>query len=359
MEIFSCNARDNVVKYSAIYFYSCACVVRARIGEIMEYDSKKLAVLTSGGDASGMNACIRAVVRYAMALGYTVYGVRRGYVGLIEDDIFEMKYNSVSNCVHTGGTILRTGRSKEFMKTEVMKKAVDNLLKRGCNHLVVIGGDGSFRGLQEIHKHTDMRVIGIPATIDNDMGYTDYTIGFDTACNTVIDAILRLRDTITSHDRIMILEVMGRHCGDIAINSALAGGAEYVLVGEKPVDVDRIAQSVKEGFEKGKTSTIIVLAEARNDLKDELIEKVSAATGRRVNHVALSYMQRGGYPAMADRVLASRMAVRAVDLIEEGQSGRVVGINGNNIIDKSVVEALRCPKVFDEQIYNIAMKISK
>ena len=325
----------------------------------MEYDNKKIAVLTSGGDASGMNACIRAVVRYAMAQGYTVYGVRRGYVGLIEDDIFEMQYSSVSNCVHTGGTILRTGRSKDFCNPEVMKKAVDNLLKRGCNHLVVIGGDGSFRGLQDIHKMTDMRVIGIPATIDNDMGYTDFTIGFDTACNTVIDAILRLRDTITSHDRIMILEVMGRRCGDIAIYSALAGGAEYVIVGEVPVDVDAVADSVKRGFDKGKTSTIIVLAEARNDLKDELIEKVGAATGRRVNHVSLSYMQRGGYPAMADRVLASRMAVRAVELIDEGQSGRVVGVNGNDIIDMSVGEALKVPKKFNQKIYDIATMISK
>jgi 6-phosphofructokinase 1 len=211
----------------------------------------------------------------------------------------------------------------------------------------------------DIHKMTDMRVIGIPATIDNDMGYTDFTIGFDTACNTVIDAILRLRDTITSHDRIMILEVMGRHCGDIAINSALAGGAEYVIVGEKPVDVDALAESVKKGFERGKTSTIIVLAEARNELKDELIEKVGKATGRRVNHVSLSYMQRGGYPAMADRVLASRMAVRAVELIDEGQSGRVVGVSGNDLIDMSVGEALKVPKKFDEKIYEIASRISK
>ncbi|MEG2687995.1 MAG: ATP-dependent 6-phosphofructokinase, partial [Clostridia bacterium] len=224
-------------------------------------NSKKLAVLTSGGDASGMNACIRAVVRYALNQGFEVYGVRRGYLGLVEDDIFQMEYKSVSNCVHSGGTILRTGRSRDFKEKEVMLEAVGNLTKRGVNNLIVIGGVGSFRGIQDLHQFSDLNVIGIPATIDNDMGFTDYTIGFDTACNTVLDAILKLRDTITSHDRIMVLEVMGRACGDIALYTAVAGGAEYVILPEAPVDVDAIAKGVKEGFDRGKTSTIIVLAE--------------------------------------------------------------------------------------------------
>lgn len=325
----------------------------------MARKEKKIAILTSGGDSSGMNAGIRAAVRYALSKGYTVYGVRHGYVGLVNDDIFEMQYNSVSNCVHTGGTILRTGRSGDFKNPEVLKAAANNLLKRGCDSLIVIGGDGSFRGLLDLHKMTDLRVIGIPGTIDNDMGFTDYTIGFDTACNTVLDAILKLRDTITSHDRIMVLEVMGRHCGDIALYTSLAGGAEYVILPEAPVDVDAIAQSVKEGFEKGKTSTIIVLAEGRNDIKDELMKKVGEATGKTINHIALSYIQRGGIPTMSDRVLASRLAVRAVDLIDDGQSGRVVGIRGGNLIDMTVTEALNTPKTFNEQIYNISTLISK
>ncbi len=325
----------------------------------MAQKEKKIAILTSGGDSSGMNAGIRAAVRYALSKGYTVYGVRHGYVGLVNDDIFEMQYSSVSNCVHTGGTILRTGRSGDFKDPEVLKAAANNLLKRGCDSLIVIGGDGSFRGLRDLHKMTDLRVIGIPGTIDNDMGYTDYTIGFDTACNTVLDAILKLRDTITSHDRIMVLEVMGRHCGDIALYTSLAGGAEYVILPEAPVDVDAIAKSVKEGFEKGKTSTIIVLAEGRNDIKDELMKKVGEATGKTINHIALSYIQRGGIPTMSDRVLASRLAVRAVDLIDDGQSGRVVGIRGGNLIDMTVSEALNTPKTFNEQIYNISTLISK
>ncbi|MEG2540397.1 MAG: 6-phosphofructokinase [Clostridia bacterium] len=322
-------------------------------------NSKKLAVLTSGGDASGMNACIRAVVRYALNQGFEVYGVRRGYLGLVEDDIFQMEYKSVSNCVHSGGTILRTGRSKDFKEKEVMLEAVGNLTKRGVNNLIVIGGDGSFRGIQDLHQFSDLNVIGIPATIDNDMGFTDYTIGFDTACNTVLDAILKLRDTITSHDRIMVLEVMGRACGDIALYTAVAGGAEYVILPEAPVDVDVIAQGVKEGFDRGKTSTIIVLAEGRNDIKEQLIKKVGEATGRTVNHVALSYMQRGGIPSMSDRVLASRMAIRAVDLLKCHQSGRCVGVRGGDIMDMSVFEALNAPKVFDEQLYNIAKILSK
>lgn len=321
--------------------------------------SKKLAVLTSGGDASGMNACIRAVVRYGMNQGYEMYGVRHGYKGLVNDDVVEMDYKSVSNSVHAGGTILRTSRCPEFKEKEVMLQGVNNLLKRGIDNLIVIGGNGSFHGVEDMHENSELNVIGIPGTIDNDMGYTDSTIGFDTACNTVLDAILKLRDTITSHDRIMVLEVMGRECGDIALNSAVAGGAEYVILPEAPVDVDAIAESVKRGFDKGKTSTIILLAEGKNYLKDELMQKVAAATDRRVNHLALTYMQRGGIPTMADRVLAAQMACRAVDLISCGQSGRVVGVKGGDIFDTTVIEALKVPKHFDETLYNLAITISK
>ncbi len=321
--------------------------------------SKKLAVLTSGGDASGMNACVRAVVRCALHKGYEVYGVKHGYRGLCNDEIFKMEYKSVSNTVHTGGTILRTSRCKEFKEHDVMTAAAQNLLDKGINNLVVIGGDGSFRGVQAMHENTELNVIGIPGTIDNDMGYTDFTIGFDTACNTVIDAILKLRDTITSHDRIMVLEVMGRECGNIAINSAVAGGAEYVIVPEAPVDVDELANDVKRGFDSGKTSVIILLAEGRNYLKDEIVEKVAKATNRRVNHMCLGYMQRGGNPTMEDRVLAARMAGKAVELIDHGQSGRVVGVRGGDLFDTTVANALNSKKGFDEDLYNLAQMLSK
>lgn len=210
-----------------------------------------------------------------------------------------------------------------------------------------------------MHEQTKLNVIGIPGTIDNDMGYTDSTIGFDTACNTVVDAILKLRDTITSHDRIMILEVMGRECGNIALNSAVAGGAEYVIVPEVPTDVDEVAATIKDGFDRGKSSAIIVLAEGKTELTDELTQKISEATGRRVNHMALKWMQRGGNPTVEDRVLAAKMACRAVELIECGQSGRVIGIRGGEIFDTTVLEALACKKGFDEKLYEIAQIISR
>lgn len=326
----------------------------------VQEEIKKLAVLTSGGDASGMNAAIRAVVRWGITLGYEVYGVRRGYKGLVEDDIVKMEYKSVSNTVHTGGTILRTSRYPEFSEVKNAKKGAENLLKRGINNLIVIGGDGSFRGAKLLHDETQLNVVTIPGTIDNDMAYTEYTIGYDTACNTVLDAILKLRDTITSHDRIMILEVMGRESGNIALNSAVAGGAEYVLVPEMPADVDKIAASVKKGFdEKGKTSTIIILAEGKANLKDELIEKISKSTNRTVNHMSLSYMQRGGNPTMADRVLGAKLGAHAVELIDEGQSGRAVGIKGQNVFDVTIAAALDGKKGFDEKLYRIAEIISK
>ena len=254
---------------------------------------------------------------------------------------------------------MRSSRCPEFVDPDVMKKAVDNLLDKGIENLIVIGGDGSFRGVEAMHEQTKLNVIGIPGTIDNDMGYTDSTIGFDTACNTVVDAILKLRDTITSHDRIMILEVMGRECGNIALNSAVAGGAEYVIVPEVPTDVDEVAQTIKKGFDKGKSSSIIVLAEGKTELTDELTQKISDATGRRVNHMALKWMQRGGNPTVEDRVLAAKMACRAVELIECGQSGRVIGIRGGEIFDTTVLEALACKKGFDEKLYEIAQIISR
>lgn len=320
----------------------------------------KIAILTSGGDSMGMNACVRAAVRYSLSKNYEIYGVKHGYVGLINDEIEKLDYMSVTNIVHTGGTILKTGRTEEFKKPEVIKKAAENLLDKGIENLIVIGGDGSFRGMQDMANLTGLRCIGIPGTIDNDLGYTDYTIGFDTAVNTVLDAILKLRDTIRANERIMVIEVMGRNCGDIALYSALAGGAEFLVVPEIPYDLDAIAEGVKYGFDvKGKSSAIVILAEGCKECKEELMRKLRDATGHTVSQVVLSYLQRGGIPSMSDRVLACRLAIRAVDLLEEGQRSRVVGVRGGKVIDLSIDEALAMPKQFNTQLYDIAKVISK
>lgn len=320
----------------------------------------KIAILTSGGDSMGMNACVRAAVRYSLSKNYEIYGVKHGYVGLINDEIEKLDYMSVTNIVHTGGTILKTGRTEEFKKPEVIKKAAENLLDKGIENLIVIGGDGSFRGMQDMANLTGLRCIGIPGTIDNDLGYTDYTIGFDTAVNTVLDAILKLRDTIRANERIMVIEVMGRNCGDIALYSALAGGAEFLVVPEIPYDLDAIAEGVKYGFEvKGKSSAIVILAEGCKECKEELMRKLRDATGHVVSQVVLSYLQRGGIPSMSDRVLACRLAIRAVDLLGEGQRSRVVGVRGGKVIDLSIDEALAMPKQFNTQLYDIAKVISK
>ncbi len=320
----------------------------------------KIAILTSGGDSMGMNACVRAAVRYSLSKNYEIYGVKHGYVGLINDEIEKLDYMSVTNIVHTGGTILKTGRTEEFKKPEVLKKAAENLLDKGIENLIVIGGDGSFRGMQDMANLTGLRCIGIPGTIDNDLGYTDYTIGFDTAVNTVLDAILKLRDTIRANERIMVIEVMGRNCGDIALYSALAGGAEFLVVPEIPYDLDAIAEGVKYGFEvKGKSSAIVILAEGCKECKEELMRKLRDATGHVVSQVVLSYLQRGGIPSMSDRVLACRLAIRAVDLLGEGQRSRVVGVRGGKVIDLSIDEALAMPKQFNTQLYDIAKVISK
>ena len=316
---------------------------------------KNIAVLTSGGDAPGMNACVRAVVRYAIYNGMTVYGIERGYTGLIHNNIKEMNKRSVSDIIQRGGTILKTARCPEFVEDEYMQIAVDNMEAYGIEGLVVIGGDGSFRGALDLYKKFGVKAIGIPGTIDNDLAYTDYTLGFDTSVNTVVSAINNLRDTMTSHDRVCIIEVMGRKCGDIALYAGICGGAEIILVPEVEFDIKQIVKKINLNQRIGKSSDIIVLAEGvckAEDLKHQLAE--NGITGS-IKTTTLGYIQRGGSPTMGDRVLASRCAIRAVDLLMADKGGKVVGVRQNEIIDVDIEEALKMPRKFDEDLYNTAM----
>ena len=319
---------------------------------------RKIAVLTSGGDAPGMNAAIRGVVRCASSRGMEVYGIERGYDGLIKGNIFRMDSRSVSDTIQKGGTILKTARCPEFETEEGIKKGGDVLKAYGIEGLVVIGGDGSFRGMKDLSQLCGIVCMGIPGTIDNDLGYTDFTLGFDTAVNTVLDALNKIRDTMTSHDRACIIEVMGRHCGDIALYSGMAGGAESIVVPELPFNIDEICAKMRRNVIKGKVSDIIVLAEgvcSAEQLKAEIHDR----TGVTIRTVKLGYIQRGGTPSMADRVLAARCADRAVELLyEDSATSRVIGIKNNVIVDAEIEEALSIKKQFNEKMMEIANRLS-
>ncbi|NLZ48270.1 MAG: 6-phosphofructokinase [Clostridiales bacterium] len=318
---------------------------------------KTIAVLTSGGDAPGMNAAIRAVVRMGLEKGLRVMGVERGYNGLINGEIKEMNRNSVSDIIQKGGTILRTARCEEFKTEAGREKAVKILKAYGIDGLVVIGGDGSFTGAKLLSK-LGVLTVGIPGTIDNDLSYTDQTIGFDTALNTVLDAINKLRDTSTSHERVSIVEVMGRNCGDIALYAGIAGGAESIIVPEIGMNVDEICKSILEGRRSGKLHNLILLAEGVGGA-EEMAKYVEEVTGIETRATILGHIQRGGSPTASDRVLASRLGARAVELLIEGKSSRVVGIRNGQIIDDDIDEALAMPRKFDKNLYDIAMALSK
>lgn len=317
---------------------------------------KKIAILTSGGDAPGMNACIRACVRSAINSGLEVYGVERGYFGLVNNNIFPMDTHSVCDIVQKGGTILKTARCLEFKFPETRKKAADNLKALGIEGLVVIGGDGSFTGARFLSDENGINVVGIPGTIDNDLAYTDYTLGFDTAVNTVLWAINNLRDTMTSHDRVSLVKVMGRRCGDIAMFAGICGGAEYILVPEIPYDIKAIAEDIKRSKERGKTSNIIVLAEGAGN-ETEIKTLVSVLSGADVKVTTLGHIQRGGSPTMADRMLAARFGTRATELLLQGKTNRVIGIKNNKIVDLDIAEALSETKQIDKHLYDMASKL--
>ena len=317
---------------------------------------KKIAILTSGGDAPGMNAAIRSVVRAALYHGIEVMGVNRGYAGLINGELFSMNRTSVSDIIHRGGTILRTARCLEFKQEEVRKKAVKILQAYGVEALVVIGGDGSFTGAKLLSK-LGVKTVGIPGTIDNDLAYTDYTLGFDTALNTVIESIDKIRDTSSSHERVSIVEVMGRDCGDIALYAGLAGGAEYIITPEKGYDKDELCRVILEGKNTGKVHNLVLLAEGVGGAHD-LAKYVESTTGIETRATVLGHTQRGGSPSAFDRVLASKMGAKAVEVLLEGKTSRVIGIKENVINDFDIDEALAEGRTFDENLFTIATEIS-
>ena len=316
---------------------------------------KNIAVLTSGGDAPGMNAAIRAVVRMGIISGFNVFGVRKGFRGLINGDFEKMNESSVSDIIQRGGTILQTARSEEFKTEEGQDKAVKMAKIFDIDGLVVIGGDGSFAGAKRLSEK-GIACIGVPGTIDNDLAYTDYSIGFDTAVNNVLDAINRIRDTSSSHERASIIEVMGRYSGDIALYAGLAGGAEGIIVPEMGFELDDICRLLIERKNKGKLHSIIILAEGVGDAK-QLEQQIMENVDIEVRSTILGYTQRGGSTTAFDRILASRLGARAVELLAEGKSSRVVGIRDNKLIDMDIAEALSMKKVFPRELYELAIKL--
>jgi len=315
-----------------------------------------IAVLTSGGDAPGMNAAIRAVVRSGIYQDLNVFGIMQGYTGLIEDKFQHLKVSSVADIIHRGGTKLLTSRSEEFRTEAGRKKALANLRKHNIDGIVVIGGDGSFAGASKLAK-LGMPVIGVPGTIDNDIPFTEATIGFDTAVNTVIDAINKIRDTATSHQRVWLVEVMGRSSGHIALEAGLAGGAETVLIPEVPKDLETVISKIKKGRRRGKLHNIIVVAEGVGSAMD-ISKDIESISGLQTKVTILGHIQRGGTPTAFDRVLASRMGAEAVKLLLEGKSNRMVGIANRAIQNVDITEALASKKEIDLEMYQLAGVLS-
>lgn len=318
---------------------------------------KSIAVLTSGGDAPGMNAAVRAVVRAGINKGMRVYGVYRGYNGLLNGDVQEMNLRSVSDIIGFGGTMLYTARSEEFATPAGIKRAADFCRSIDVSGVVVIGGDGSFKGARAL-TNAGINCIGIPGTIDNDIACSEYTVGFDTAMNTALQMVDRIRDTAQSHDRCSIVEVMGRRCGDIALQTGIATGATAILVPEIPYNIERdVIQRIVNTQKTGKKHFIIVVAEGVGKVA-ELANYIENRLGIETRATILGHVQRGGSPTLRDRVVASEMGFRAVELLEKNLGNRVVAMKDGKIIDLDINEALDMQRVFDEDLYKIAMTIS-
>lgn len=317
---------------------------------------KKIGVLTSGGDSPGMNPAIRAVVRKAIYHNLEVYGVYGGYTGLIAGNIEKLELGSVGDIIHRGGTMLHSARCPEFRTIEGQQKGIEQLKAHGIEGLVVIGGDGSYRGAKALTEQ-GYPCVGVPGTIDNDIPGTELTIGFDTALNTVIDAVDKIRDTATSHERTFVIEVMGRNAGDIALWAGLAGGAETILIPEENFNMDEIVTRLKKGHERGKKHTIIIVAEGVCS-GVEFAKRLEEITKFDTRVSVLGHIQRGGSPSAADRVLASKLGARAVELLIEGKGGRAVGVENNQLVDYDIIEALGKKHKLDLNLYKLSKELS-
>lgn len=322
---------------------------------------KRIAVFTSGGDAPGMNACIRAAVRGAIYHGIEVYGIRRGYNGMISGDIFPMTSQSVSNIVQRGGTILKSARSKEFMTPEGRKKAYDNLIAHGIEGLVAIGGNGTFTGAEIFYNEYQLPTVGCPGTIDNDLYGTDYTIGFDTAVNTSLEAIDKIRDTADSHDRVFFIEVMGRDSGYIAIQSGIGGGAEIIMVPETHTPLKKVVSTLKEGWSRSKSSSIVVVAEGdeegnaaqiANNIKNQVEDKLD------IRVTTLGHIQRGGTPTAYDRILASRVGLGAVEGLMKGYKNVMAGVVNNELVYTPFIDTIKKQKPIHDDLLRMVHILS-
>ena len=322
----------------------------------MSQTQKSIAVLTSGGDAPGMNAAVRAVVRAGINKGMKVYGVYRGYNGLLNGDVEEMNLRSVSDIIGNGGTMLYTARSEEYATPAGIQRAADFCRSIGVSGVVVIGGDGSFRGARCL-TNAGINCIGVPGTIDNDIACSEYTVGFDTAMNTAIQMVDRIRDTAQSHDRCSVVEVMGRNAGYIALNAGIACGATYIITKEEPFTVNDVIAKIIEGQKSGKHHFIVIVAEGIGG-SEQLAKEIEQATGVESRATILGHVQRGGSPTVQDRVAASQLGYYAVDLLSKGIGNRVVGLQHNEVVDYDIQEALKMKKEFPHDLYKIANEIS-
>lgn len=321
----------------------------------MDSNIQSVGVLTSGGDAPGMNAAIRAVTRAGISNGMRVYGIYRGYKGLISDEIAEFKTDSVSNIIQRGGTILKTARSKEFMTVEGRRLAYENMQKHGIEALIVIGGDGSLTGAGIFANEYNIPVVGVPGTIDNDLNGTDTTIGYDTALNTIMQSMDKIRDTATSHDRLFFVEVMGRNCGYLALNSAIASGAEAAIIPEISIEKDQLAELIEQGFRKSKNSSMVLVTESEvtgGALK--LAERVKTEYPQYdVRVTILGHLQRGGSPTAQDRILASRMGIAAIQALLENQRNVMIGIRENEIDYVPFKRAIKKDREISEELLDV------
>ncbi len=320
---------------------------------------KHIGVLTSGGDCPGMNAAVRAVVRSACFHGIAVTGVKRGYAGLVAGDLVPMGLSSVSGIICRGGTVLGTARCDEFKTEQGQQKAEQELKKAGVEGLIVIGGDGSFKGADVLSSRGSVATVGMPASIDNDIAGSDYSIGFDTAVNTAMEAIDRIRDTAVAHDRLFFVEVMGRKAGFIALMAALAGGAEEVLLPELVTDLDAVTARLEAGRKRGKTSSIVVVAEG-DDAGDAF--RISREIRERIGYdfrvTVLGHIQRGGAPTVRDRVVASRLGAEAVDVLREGESGLMVGMDGDRVVRRSLRDSTTGERTIEKELYELVLKLA-